>query len=62
MIFLASIYFIEVIIMFFFAKSIYEPKFNGVISFLGILSAYSLIFVVNATFKNELLNIFFMLS
>ena len=60
MIFLASIYFIEVIIMFFFAKSIYEPKFNGVISFLGILSAYSLIFVVNATFKNELLNIFFM--
>ena len=60
MIFLASIYLIEVVIIFFYAKSIYEPKFNGVISFLGILSAYSLIFVVNATFKNELLNIFFM--
>ncbi len=60
MIFLATIYFIEVLIVFFYAKSIYEPKFNHVVSFLGTLSAYSLLYVVNISFKVELLNILFM--
>lgn len=60
MIFLATIYFIEVLIVFFYAKSIYEPKFNHVVSFLGTLSAYSLLYVVNIFFKVELLNILFM--
>lgn len=58
--FLATIYFIEVIILFFFAKSIYESKFNHLISFLGTLVAYSLLFVVNITSNSELLNILFM--
>ena len=60
MIFLATIYFIEVLIVFFYAKSIYEPKFNHIVSFLGTLSAYSLLYVVNIFFKVELLNILFM--
>ena len=60
MIFLATIYFIEVLIVFFYAKSIYEPKFNYIVSFLGTLSAYSLLYVVNIFFKVELLNILFM--
>lgn len=60
MVFLATVYFIEVLIVFFFAKSIYEPKFNYVISFLGTLGAYSLLCVINIVFKLELLNILFM--
>lgn len=60
MIFLAIIYFIEVLIVFFYAKSIYEPKFNHIVSFLGISSAYSLLYAVNIFFKVELLNILFM--
>ena len=58
--FLATIYFIEVIILFFFAKSIYEPKFNHIISFLGTAIAYSMLFVINVVFKLEILNILFM--
>jgi len=61
MAFLATIYFIEIIIVFLFAKSIYEPKFNHLISFLGTLIAYSLLFIVNVVFKLEVLNILFML-
>lgn len=61
MVFLAIVYSIEVLILFFFAKSIYEPKFNYVISFLGNLGAYSLLYVININFKFELLNILFML-
>lgn len=60
MVFLAIIYFIEILIFFFFAKSIYEPKFNHIVSFLGTLSAYSLLYVVNIAFNSELLNIIFM--
>lgn len=60
MVFLATIYFIEVLIVFFFAKSIYEPKFNHITSFLGTLGAYSLLYVVNIVFKAELLNLLFM--
>ena len=60
MTFLAMIYFIEVLIVFFFEKSIYEPKFNYIISFLGTLVAYSLLCIVNIVFNNELLNILFM--
>ncbi len=60
MVFLATIYFIEVLIVFFLAKSIYEPKFNHVVSFLGTLGAYSLLYVINVVFKFELLNIIFM--
>ena len=58
--FLATVYFIEVIILFFFAKSIYQPKFNHVISFLGALAGYSVLFTVNVIFKLEILNILFM--
>ena len=60
MAFLVTIYFIEVIIVFLFAKSIYKPKFNHIVSFLGTLVAYSLLFVVNIVFKFEILNILFM--
>ena len=60
MAFLAMIYFIEVIIIFFFAKSIYQPKYNHTVSFLGTLGAYSLIYAVNIVFKIELLNVLFM--
>lgn len=60
MAFLAMIYFIEVLIVFFFAKSIYEPKFNQVVSFFGTLGAYSLLYIVNIVIKSELLNVLFM--
>lgn len=60
MIFLATIYFIEVIIVFFFAKSIYQPKFNLIVSLLGTVAAYFLLFGVNVLFNFELLNILFM--
>lgn len=60
MAFLATIYFIEVIIVFLFAKSIYKPKFNHIVSFLGALVAYSLLVIANIVFKFELLNILFM--
>ena len=60
MAFLATIYFIEVIIVFLFAKSIYKPKFNHIVSFLGTLLAYSLLVIANIVFKFELLNILFM--
>ena len=61
MIFLATIYFIEVLIVFFFAKSIYEPKLNHTMSFLGTLVGYALVYAINIAFKEELLNIVFML-
>lgn len=60
MAFLAMIYFIEVLIVFFYAKSIYESKFNQIISFLGTLVAYSALYAVNIVFKQELLNVLFM--
>lgn len=61
MIFLAMIYLIEVLILYFFAKSIYEPKRNHTMSFLGALVGFALVFSINIVFKEELLNIVCML-
>ena len=61
MIFLGIIYSIEVLILYFFAKSIYEPKLNHTLSFFGALVGYALVYSINIVFKNELLNIVCML-